>query len=65
MGLQRHLKAIGIFSRLKLRDHKENYINDIPRTLNYVIQVSQQYPELQDFKHFLIENILPISQQKL
>jgi aminoglycoside/choline kinase family phosphotransferase len=65
MGIQRHLKAIGIFSRLNIRDAKPAYLDDIPRTLNYIIQVSQQYPELQDFKHFLIENILPISQQKL
>ena len=36
MGAQRHLKAIGIFSRLKLRDGKEGFIKDIPRTLNYL-----------------------------
>lgn len=36
MGVQRHLKAIGIFSRLKLRDGKEQFLQDIPRTLNYL-----------------------------
>jgi aminoglycoside/choline kinase family phosphotransferase len=36
MGAQRHLKAIGIFSRLKLRDGKDNFVHDIPRTLNYL-----------------------------
>ena len=36
MGVQRHLKAIGIFSRLKLRDGKEKFVEDIPRTLNYL-----------------------------
>ena len=36
MGAQRHLKAIGIFSRLKLRDGKEQFLQDIPRTLNYL-----------------------------
>jgi aminoglycoside/choline kinase family phosphotransferase len=40
MGIQRHLKAIGIFSRLKIRDGKAGYLNDIPRTLEYVRQVS-------------------------
>ncbi len=40
MGVQRHLKAIGIFSRLKLRDNKNGYIGDIPRTLAYVKAVS-------------------------
>jgi len=41
MGVQRHLKAIGIFSRLKLRDGKEGYIADIPRTLAYIKQVAE------------------------
>ena len=40
MGTQRHLKAIGIFSRLKIRDGKPGYLQDIPRTLEYVRQVS-------------------------
>ncbi|MBF0220167.1 MAG: phosphotransferase [Gammaproteobacteria bacterium] len=36
MGMQRHLKAIGIFSRLNIRDKKPGYLNDIPRTFNYL-----------------------------
>ena len=36
MGVQRHLKAIGIFARLKLRDGKDQFVGDIPRTLNYL-----------------------------
>jgi len=40
MGTQRHLKAIGIFSRLKIRDGKPGYLQDIPRTLEYLRQVS-------------------------
>jgi aminoglycoside/choline kinase family phosphotransferase len=40
MGIQRHLKAIGIFSRLKIRDGKSGYLKDIPRTLEYIEQVS-------------------------
>ncbi len=53
MGMQRHLKAIGIFSRLHLRDGKSNYLKDIPRTLNYVISVCKRYPELTEFGEFL------------
>lgn len=53
MGMQRHLKAIGIFSRLALRDDKSGYLNDIPRTLNYVINVSAKYPELAEFGDYL------------
>lgn len=59
MGLQRHLKAIGIFSRLHLRDGKSNYLNDIPLTMGYVSQICQQYPELDALNQFLIENVLP------
>ena len=40
MGIQRHLKAIGIFSRLDIRDGKAGYLKDIPRTLEYLRQVS-------------------------
>ena len=42
MGVQRHLKAIGIFSRLKLRDGKDQFLPDIPRTLNYLNIVGTQ-----------------------
>ena len=59
MGLQRHLKAIGIFSRLHLRDGKSSYLNDIPRTLNYVTTVSAAYPEFADFSNFLHNHVLP------
>lgn len=65
MGIQRHLKAIGIFSRLNIRDAKSAYLNDIPRTLNYVIDISQKYPELQRFNTFLTEVVLPASQRAL
>jgi N-acetylmuramate 1-kinase len=59
MGMQRHLKAIGIFSRLHLRDGKSNYLNDIPRTLNYVTTVCATNPELVDFSDFLQDHVLP------
>ncbi len=60
MGMQRHLKAIGIFSRLNLRDSKPNYLNDIPRTLNYVITQADAYPEFAEFSAFLRESVLPV-----
>ncbi|HCB12464.1 MAG TPA: aminoglycoside phosphotransferase [Gammaproteobacteria bacterium] len=46
MGVQRHLKATGIFSRLNLRDGKSGYLRDIPRTLGYILGVAGRYPEL-------------------
>jgi N-acetylmuramate 1-kinase len=63
MGLQRHLKAIGIFSRLNLRDGKTGYLNDIPRTLNYVLAQTQAYSELAEFHQFLINQVLPNYQE--
>jgi aminoglycoside/choline kinase family phosphotransferase len=60
MGLQRHLKAIGIFSRLHLRDSKSSYLGDIPRTLNYVTTVCSVYPELSEFSDFLHHHVSPL-----
>lgn len=57
-GLQRHLKAVGIFARLKLRDGKPNYLADIPRTLTYIKDVAARYPELEAFHHYLTHSIL-------
>ena len=53
MGIQRHLKATGIFCRLNYRDGKSGYLNDIPRTMNYVKTVSSKYDELKSFNSFL------------
>ncbi len=55
MGVQRHLKAAGIFARLHLRDNKSTYLADIPRTLAYVRDVSARYPELRDLHSLLDE----------
>ncbi len=44
MGLQRHIKVLGIFARLNHRDAKANYLNDLPLTLHYVIQAGKKYP---------------------
>ena len=55
MGVQRHLKALGIFARLCYRDHKPGYLKDLPRTLNYVREVCARYPELADFNAFLAQ----------
>tara|TARA_B100001287_G_scaffold46310_1_gene35352 strand:- start:912 stop:1871 length:960 start_codon:yes stop_codon:yes gene_type:complete len=54
-GLQRHLKAIGIFSRLNYRDNKPAYMNDIPRTLSYIRETVGKYDELKEIKLVLDE----------
>lgn len=45
-GLQRHLKILGIFARLNIRDHKSKYLNNIPLTLKHVLTVCDKYDEL-------------------
>ena len=59
MGMQRHLKAVGIFARLHLRDSKSNYLKDIPRTLAYIIQISTQYSDFEAWGGYLEHQILP------
>lgn len=53
MGLQRHIKVLGIFARLHLRDGKSGYLDDIPLTLKYVLDAGSKYPELSDFVSLL------------
>ncbi|MBL4711801.1 MAG: phosphotransferase [Gammaproteobacteria bacterium] len=53
MGVQRHLKILGIFARLNYRDGKAQYLNDLPLTLKYVLDVCEQYDELQPLKQLL------------
>jgi aminoglycoside/choline kinase family phosphotransferase len=47
MGLQRHLKVLGIFARLRYRDGKKGYLEDTPRFMRYARAVAERYPELQ------------------
>ncbi|MFM8331941.1 MAG: aminoglycoside phosphotransferase family protein [Candidatus Methylumidiphilus sp.] len=58
MGLQRHIKVLGIFSRLHLRDGKPGYLGDIPRTLNYVVEACGRHSEMADFLALLQDGII-------
>jgi aminoglycoside/choline kinase family phosphotransferase len=53
MGLQRHLKVLGIFARLNYRDGKAGYLNDLPLVLDYTLSVCQRYGELAPFGEWL------------
>jgi aminoglycoside/choline kinase family phosphotransferase len=59
MGMQRHLKAAGIFARLSIRDGKHGYLNDVPRTCDYIVQAAALYPEFSAFKVWLDTVFLP------
>lgn len=52
-SLQRHIKCVGIFARLALRDQKRDYLKDIPRVLNYIEQIAVNYPEFSDFLNLI------------
>ena len=43
MGLQRHIKVLGTFARLYLRDGKPAYLDDLPLVLDYVLEILEQY----------------------
>ncbi len=54
-GLQRHLKVLGIFCRLCLRDNKPNYLADLPLTRHYVMACLESFPELSEFYDFMMQ----------
>ena len=59
MGMQRHIKVLGIFCRLYLRDGKAGYLNDLPLTLHYLLQSAQQYEKTHNFATLLQKITLP------
>jgi hypothetical protein len=59
MGLQRHLKVLGIFSRLWHRDGKPGYLADLPRVLEYTLEAAAAEPALAEFDAFLRKQVVP------
>ncbi|MDJ0739049.1 MAG: phosphotransferase [Gammaproteobacteria bacterium] len=59
MGVQRHLKAAGIFARLNHRDGKPGYLGDVPRTLQYVVDAGHCYPATRQLADFVAAVVLP------
>lgn len=59
MGVQRHLKAAGIFARLNMRDGKPRYMQDVPRTLSYIMELAPRYAELDFLFKLLDSRVLP------
>jgi len=55
MGLQRHLKVLGIFARINYRDGKPKYLADTPRFVDYALSVSRRYKELGPLARLLDE----------
>ncbi|OEY65717.1 aminoglycoside phosphotransferase family protein [Marinobacter sp. X15-166B] len=65
MGMQRHLKAAGIFARLAIRDGKTGYLQDIPRTVGYLLEASARQAALRSFHHWLQERVMPAIDQRM
>lgn len=58
-GLQRHIKVLGIFARLSLRDGKHHYLQDLPRVLQYVRATAKRYTEF-SYLVSLLDNLAPL-----
>ena len=63
MGVQRHLKAAGIFARLNHRDGKPVYMGDVPRTLGYIVELGSRYEDLSFLATLITERCLPALQE--
>ncbi len=59
MSLQRHLKILGIFARLCIRDHKPGYLRDMPLVLSYVLDEVNHLPPLAVLGNWLRQRVLP------
>ncbi|HET9862319.1 MAG TPA: phosphotransferase [Steroidobacteraceae bacterium] len=60
IGVQRHVKVLGIFCRLWYRDGKVGYLNDLPLTFEYVRDACRRYPELVEFERWLGWRVAPL-----
>ncbi len=68
MGLQRHIKVLGTFARLYLRDGKSAYLEDLPRVIDYVLEIVDAYagtaPALADFSVWFTLRLSPLIAQQ-
>ena len=64
MGVQRHLKAAGIFARLSVRDGKHQFLEDISTTLVYIIEATADERALSPLGDFIAEEVLPALEEK-
>ena len=59
MGLQRHIKVLGIFARLYYRDGKSGYLKDLPRVLAYAKSAAARYPQTARFAEYIETHLEP------
>ena len=64
-AMQRHLKAVGIFARLQLRDGRSSHLVDIEPVLEHLIDVGRMYREFVAFAEWLADVVLPATRREL
>ncbi len=64
-GIQRHLKVLGIFARLHLRDRKSAYLEDIPLVWQYLTEALGAIKPMEDLHDFLLTTVEPLHQDKI
>ena len=68
LGLQRHIKVLGTFARLYLRDGKEGYLDDLPLVIAYVEEVLEFYapqePAFANFRDWFVQELKPLIAQQ-
>ncbi|MEM1153254.1 MAG: phosphotransferase [Pseudomonadota bacterium] len=64
MGLQRHIKVLGTFARLYLRDGKAGYLQDLPLVVSYIMDVldihAEREPTLASFRQWFDARLMPV-----
>lgn len=60
MGLQRHIKVLGVFARLSLRDDKHGYLEDLPLVIAYTLSVARRYSVGEPFVTWFEEALMPL-----
>ncbi len=69
MGLQRHLKVLGVFARLHLRDHKSSYLADLPLVTEYIREslflTADSDPSVAEFRDWFESDLMPLILKQL
>ena len=64
MGIQRHIKVMGIFARLSIRDGKSKYLSDLPVVIAYFLSVASKYQELETLVEWFKEALMPLIEKQ-
>ena len=64
MSAQRHLKVLGIFARLAIRDDKQSYLNNMPLALRYLLETCERDEQLQSFGDWIESKLVPLMEQQ-